>query len=179
MTAIGVFANRRMPIEFVDELRRCADNRIQIPEMRDRLPMEPWLGVLGRHAAAQRMGNDTAPLHQEIVTLRQVLKTALRHGWLDRLHDFSQSYRTSPRISLIVRGSLENSTRNSTRRRDSARMIEKYYAAHIKTCSMLLQSTSCGPRKTRKARKPSRTLRLHRNLQVWKRMCKIGQRALS
>jgi hypothetical protein len=44
MTAIGVFANRRMPIEFVDELRRSADNRIQIPKMRDRLPMEPWLG---------------------------------------------------------------------------------------------------------------------------------------
>src|SRR6516225_1519539 len=38
-------------------------------------------------------------LHQEIVTLRQVLKTALRHGWLDRLPDFSEPYRSSPKIS--------------------------------------------------------------------------------
>src|SRR6516225_10001007 len=38
-------------------------------------------------------------LHQEIVTLRQVLKTALRHGWLDRRLDFSEPYRSSPKIS--------------------------------------------------------------------------------
>ena len=38
-------------------------------------------------------------LHQEIVTLRQTLKTALRHGWLDRLPDFSEPYRSSPKIS--------------------------------------------------------------------------------
>lgn len=33
------------------------------------------------------------------MTLRQVLKTALRHGWLDRLPDFSEPYRSSPKIS--------------------------------------------------------------------------------
>lgn len=38
-------------------------------------------------------------LHQEIVTLRQTLKTALRHGWLDRLPDFSQPYRSSVKVS--------------------------------------------------------------------------------
>jgi len=38
-------------------------------------------------------------LHQEIVTLRQTLKTAARHGWLDRLPDLSASYRSSPEIS--------------------------------------------------------------------------------
>ena len=38
-------------------------------------------------------------LHQEMVTLRQTLKTALRHGWLDRLPDFSKPYRSSPKIS--------------------------------------------------------------------------------
>src|SRR5882762_10327899 len=36
---------------------------------------------------------------QGIVTLRQTLKTALRHGWLDRLPDFSAPYRSSPKIS--------------------------------------------------------------------------------
>ena len=38
-------------------------------------------------------------MHQEIVTLRQILKTALRHGWLDRLPDFSEPYRSSAKIS--------------------------------------------------------------------------------
>jgi integrase len=38
-------------------------------------------------------------MHQEIVTLRQTLKTALRHGWLDRLPDLSKVYRSSSKIS--------------------------------------------------------------------------------
>jgi hypothetical protein len=38
-------------------------------------------------------------MHREIVTLHQTLKTALRHGWLDRLPDFSEPYRSSPKIS--------------------------------------------------------------------------------
>lgn len=38
-------------------------------------------------------------LHQEIVALRQVLKTAIRHGWLDRLPDLSQPYRKAAKVS--------------------------------------------------------------------------------
>jgi integrase len=38
-------------------------------------------------------------MHQEIVTLRQTLKTALRQGWLDRLPDLSEPYKSSPKIS--------------------------------------------------------------------------------
>jgi integrase len=38
-------------------------------------------------------------MHQEIVTLRQTLKTGIRHGWLDRLPDLSEPYRSSPKIS--------------------------------------------------------------------------------
>jgi integrase len=38
-------------------------------------------------------------MHQEFVTLRQTLKTALRYGWLDRLPDLSEPYRSSPKIS--------------------------------------------------------------------------------
>src|SRR6266705_2143809 len=37
--------------------------------------------------------------HQEIVTLRQTWKTAIRHGWLDRLPDLSEPYRSSAKIS--------------------------------------------------------------------------------
>ena len=38
-------------------------------------------------------------MHHEIVTLRQTLKTALCHGWLDRLPDFSEPYRRSSKVS--------------------------------------------------------------------------------
>ncbi|PLX39581.1 MAG: integrase [Hyphomicrobiales bacterium] len=38
-------------------------------------------------------------LHQEIVVLRQVMKTALRHGWLAHLPDFSTPYRASSKVS--------------------------------------------------------------------------------
>ncbi|MDV6333167.1 site-specific integrase [Asticcacaulis sp. 201] len=38
-------------------------------------------------------------LHQEIVTLRQVLKTANRHGWLPYLPDLSTPYKSSGKIS--------------------------------------------------------------------------------
>tara|TARA_R110002072_G_scaffold211424_1_gene368946 strand:+ start:360 stop:1508 length:1149 start_codon:yes stop_codon:yes gene_type:complete len=38
-------------------------------------------------------------IHQEIVCLRQILKTALRHGWLQYLPDMSQPYKSSGKIS--------------------------------------------------------------------------------
>jgi integrase len=37
-------------------------------------------------------------IHDEIVTLRQVLKTATRHGWLSHLPDLSPPYRTQGKI---------------------------------------------------------------------------------
>ena len=37
-------------------------------------------------------------IHQEIVALRQVLKTAIRHGWLTHLPDLSEPYRTAGKI---------------------------------------------------------------------------------
>jgi integrase len=38
-------------------------------------------------------------LHQEIVCLRQILKTANRHGWLDRLPNLSAPFQSSTKIS--------------------------------------------------------------------------------
>ncbi len=38
-------------------------------------------------------------MHQEIVTLRQTLKTAIRHGWLTHLPDLSEPYGASSKIS--------------------------------------------------------------------------------
>lgn len=55
-----------------------------------------------RHEQAmKKFGHPPArnTLHQEIVTLRQTLKTAMRHGWLDRLPDLSEPYKASSKIS--------------------------------------------------------------------------------
>lgn len=38
-------------------------------------------------------------LHDEIVTLRMVLKTAIRHGWMEHLPDLSPPYRTQGKIT--------------------------------------------------------------------------------
>jgi integrase len=38
-------------------------------------------------------------MHQEMVALRQTLKTALRHGWLTSMPDMSQPYRSNGKIS--------------------------------------------------------------------------------
>ena len=38
-------------------------------------------------------------IHDEIVTLRQVLKTAIRHGWLAHLPDLSPPYRTQGKVT--------------------------------------------------------------------------------
>lgn len=56
------------------------------------------------HRLEEAMANRGKPparntMHQEIVTLRQILKTAIRHGWIDHLPDLSEPYRSSPKIS--------------------------------------------------------------------------------
>lgn len=38
-------------------------------------------------------------IHDEIVTLRQVLKTAIRHGWLAHLPDFSPPYKSQGKVT--------------------------------------------------------------------------------
>lgn len=51
------------------------------------LPERPW----------KRPARNT--LHQEIVTLRQILKTAQRHGWLDSIPNLSPPYRASGKVA--------------------------------------------------------------------------------
>ena len=84
---------------------------------RSRMHLVPFFGHMGlseitagkvqeyrihRHEEAMaKRGKPPAhnTMHQEIVTLRQTLKTAIRHGWLDHLPDLSEPYRASPKIS--------------------------------------------------------------------------------
>ncbi len=54
------------------------------------------------NSKANRPVTDKAParstIHDEIVTLRQVLKTAIRHGWLEHLPDLSPPYKTQGKV---------------------------------------------------------------------------------
>lgn len=54
-----------------------------------------------REKAIKERGKPPArnTMHQEIVALRQVLKTAIRHGWLQHLPDLSEPYKGSGKIS--------------------------------------------------------------------------------
>lgn len=57
--------------------------------------------IYRRNIAVEKWGKPPArnTMHQEMVTLRQVLKTALRHGWIDHLPDLSEPYRSNGKIS--------------------------------------------------------------------------------
>jgi integrase len=84
---------------------------------RSRVHLVPFFGPLGlseitagkvqeyrvhRHKQAMaKFGKPPArnTMHQEIVALRQTLKTAVRNGWLEHLPDLSEPYRSSPKIS--------------------------------------------------------------------------------
>jgi hypothetical protein len=63
--------------------------------------------------------------------------------------------------------------------RTSVEMIEKYYAAHIKTSLDAAAINVMRPKKNKKGKKAIQNTWLHRTLQMRKRMCKIGRRALS
>lgn len=59
-------------------------------------------GVANPHSLSNRPVIDKAPawktIHNEIVTLRQVLHTAVRHGWLSHVPDISSPYRASNKV---------------------------------------------------------------------------------
>lgn len=67
-------------------------------------------------------------MHQEMVTLRQTLKTGVRQGWLDRLPDLSEPYRSSPKISHRAWFSPEEYKKlyEATRKRARAPKMARY-----------------------------------------------------
>lgn len=59
-------------------------------------------------------------LHQEIVTLRQVLKTAYRHGWIAYVPDISEPYKTNSKLAHRAWFSPEEYKKLYTATRDRA-----------------------------------------------------------
>jgi integrase len=86
--------------------------------------------IYRREKAMEERGKPPArnTIHQEIVALRQVLKTALRHGWLEHLPDLSEPYRASSKISHRAWFSPEEYKQlyEATRRRANNPKRERY-----------------------------------------------------
>jgi integrase len=76
-----------------------------------------------REQSIEKRGSPPArnTMHQEIVTLRQVLKTALRHDWMRYLPDLSEPYRASNKISHRAWFSPEEYKQLYTATRERAR----------------------------------------------------------
>jgi Phage integrase SAM-like domain len=90
---------------------------VQGQHWRSQIHLVPFFGPLGLsevtarkiqdyriHRHEQAMAKYGKPpahntMHQEFVALRQTLKTAVRHGWIDHLPDLSEPYRSNPKIS--------------------------------------------------------------------------------
>lgn len=87
-------------------------------------------------------------IHNEIVTLRQVLKTATRHGWLTFLPDLSPPYRTQGKIvhrpwfSPTEYKQLYTATREYAR---SARPQHKWNAEQVHDYVLFLANTGLRP----------------------------------
>ena len=99
--------------EIITEGQRSA-KWVEGHKARIRLHLSPFFGKMGlsqitsgaiqdyRVNRIQNPASGKAPaystLHDEIVTLRLVLKTAIRKGWLDHLPDLSTPYRQSGKV---------------------------------------------------------------------------------
>ena len=91
---------------YVKNVFRRLDNHL-LPFFGDMLLSEITPGQVQEYRIARRektveeQGKPPArnTMHQEIVTLRHVLKTANRHGWLTFLPDLTEPYRASGKIS--------------------------------------------------------------------------------
>ena len=93
-------------------------------------------------------------LHQEIVALRQSLKTALRHRWLDRLPDLSEPYKASSKVSHRAWFSPEEYKKlyEATRRRAKKPTRERYAWASEQLHDYVLFMANTGLRPDEAAR---------------------------
>lgn len=88
-------------------------------------------------------------LHKEIVTLRQVLKTAIRHGWLAYLPDLSMPYKSAEKISHRAWFSgdeykrLYTATRNRVDRHENGRF--QWHAEQLHDYVLFMANTGLRP----------------------------------
>lgn len=88
-------------------------------------------------------------IHQEIVTLRQVLKTAIRHGWLAHLPDLSTPYKSAQKLSHRAWFSAEEYKKlyTATRKRVDLHRDKRYswHAAQLHDYVLFMANTGLRP----------------------------------
>lgn len=132
-------------------------------EYRLRLHLLPFFGKLGlseitagkvQEFRAHRIQSNGKPigrstLHNEIVTLRQVLKNAIRHGWINHLPDFSTPYNTTGKVghrawfSKDEYRKLYEATRKNAREKKGER--DKRNAAQLHDKILFMANTGIRP----------------------------------
>lgn len=132
---------------------------------RIRLHLKPFFGNLGlsqitagkvqeyRVERIQNPYNGKPPsfstLHDEIVTLRLVLKTAVRHDWLSHLPDLSMPYRASGKVTHRAWFSHDEYRKLYTATRKNAKettgKIRKYEAEQLHDKILFLANTGIRP----------------------------------
>ncbi|MBB3134193.1 integrase [Rhizobium pisi] len=166
-------------LEEYDVITGGTRNRFHVVgnERRLRLYLLPFFGELGlsevtagkvqeyrvmRYNSAPERVSPTSPdgkpekklpakstLHKEIVTLRQVLKTAIRHGWLAHLPDLSMPYKSAEKIAHRAWFSSEEykrlytATRNRVDRHENGRF--HWHAEQLHDYVLFMANTGLRP----------------------------------
>jgi integrase len=117
-------------------------------------------------------------IHQEIVTLRQVLKTAIRHGWLQHLPDLSEPYKTTGKIAHRAWFSPEEYRRlyEATRRRAKAPRRIRYAWASEQLHDYVLFMANTGLRPDESARLEYRDVTIVRDAPTEETILEISVR---
>ena len=139
-------------------------HRATVPPTGGKQPVRMTKGATPVYKAPSR-----STLHDEVVTLRLVLKTAIRHGWLDHLPDLSPPYRTQgkvvhrPWFSPDEYKQLYQATREYAR---TARADHRWEAEQLHDYVLFLGNTGLRPDEAgqpRTSRRISRRRRRRRN----------------
>lgn len=129
---------------------------------RIRLHLLPFFGKLGlsevtagmvQEYRVSRMQSEKQParstIHDEIVTLRQILKTAVRHEWLSHLPDLSAPYNTSSKVSHRAWFSHDEYRRLYTATRENAKKAvgtrQEWNAAQLHDKILFMANTGIRP----------------------------------
>lgn len=139
---------------------------VESQRMRLEVHLVPFFGKMGLseitpgtvqeyriHRRAKAMEKHGKPparstMHQEIVALRQVLKTAIRHGWLQHLPDLSEPYRSSSKVSHRAWFSPEEYKQlyTSTRKRANNPIRDRYQWEYEQLHDLVLFMANTGLR---------------------------------
>lgn len=115
MEEFAVLTNGERSEKYVDTLRSKIDRHLN-PYFGDKAVAEITDSMIQeyrvmRAKAVDKDGKSKPParttIHHEIITLRHVLKTAKRHGWLAHIPDLSAPYKASSKIAHRAWFSLE------------------------------------------------------------------------